>query len=169
MTFIKKLILSTILILGVTVAGFAQETEPVEKEPTFFVSDALMPYVETYFKALRADGWDLRGVLAKDFFVVLSHEVGRDNLDGAAGIAEGMNNDEIVLVTINTDAWVKLEGYAKQDLINHELMHDIFNVYHTPEEEENRLMHPSSYPNNWGDTISRLVGAISDLNEANGY
>ena len=166
MNAVIKVIFGVLLGLIFSQSLNAQETETT---PTFFVSEPLIPYVETYFKALRADGWDLDDVLSKDFFVVLSHEVGRDDLGGAAGIAQGMNKDEIVLVTINTNAWLKLEDFAKQDLINHELMHDIFNVYHTPEEETDRLMHPSSYPKNWGDTIARLVGAIDDLNKANGY
>ena len=142
----------------------------VTKKPLFHISDGLAPYVLTYAKAMKADNWRLDVFVKNDFVVIFSHEVDIDMSEygakGAAGIALGMGKDDLVYVVINTESWVTLEDYEKQDLINHELMHDVFNVKHTPDEEENRLMHPSSYPDNWGDTMSRLIGAISDLNLA---
>ena len=144
--------------------------QPVKKKPLFHLSDGLAPYVLAYAKAMKADNWRLDIFVKNDFVVVFSHEVDIDMTQyakkGAAGVALGMDKDDLVYVVINTEAWVTLEDYEKQDLINHELMHDIFNVRHTPDEEEDRLMHPSSYPKNWGDTMSRLIGAIHDLNEA---
>ena len=162
MTFIKKLILSTILILGVTAAGFAQEIEPVEVKPTFHVSDALQPYVATYIKAMASDGWILSDLFSKEFVVIFSHEVGDDDFP-AAGMALGMFDDSRVFVVINTETWLEIEDFEKQDLVNHELMHDIFDFEHREDDEEH-LMHPSSYPSNWGETMIRLVEAISDLN-----
>ena len=144
--------------------------QPVKKKPLFHLSDGLAPYVLAYAKAMKADNWRLDIFVKNDFVVVFSHEVDIDMTQyakkGAAGVALGMDKDDLVYVVINTEAWVTLEDYEKQDLINHELMHDIFNVRHTPDEEEDRLMHPASYPKSWGETMSRLIGAIHDLNEA---
>ena len=170
---------AVILLSSALSLAYGQETEEaitssgtvevVEKEPVFHISDALVPYVSTYVKALKADNWDLTNVIEHDLFILFDYEIEEDldtfnNNKGAAGIALGMNDDKLVYVVINIDAWVLLSDYGKQDLINHELMHDIFNVKHTDIDDEDKLMHPSSYPKNWGETLARLVGAISDLN-----
>ena len=152
----RKLLLA--LLLGVTFVNAQTE----EKKPLFYVSEGLNPYVLTFFEVMQADEWIMSKFLAKDFAVVLSHDFEVDIKDHA-GEARGMYDDDRVLVIINTDAWVKLEDFEKQDLINHELMHDMFNVEHVDGEDE--LMHPSSYPKSWGDTMQRLVGAINDLNK----
>ena len=175
-----KRVFLAIVLLAFTMNAVAQvETvneiaptgvQPVKKKPLFHLSDGLAPYVLAYAKAMKADNWRLDIFVKNDFVVVFSHEVDIDMTQyakkGAAGVALGMDKDDLVYVVINTEAWVTLEDYEKQDLINHELMHDIFNVRHTPEEEEDRLMHPASYPKSWGETMSRLIGAIHDLNEA---
>ena len=152
-------------VLEIEPSGIVTEVIEIEPEPAFLVSEGLYDYVGNYFKSLSADGWNLKKLFEKDFFVVFDYEIDRDLDDiKAAGIALGMDNDDVVYVVINIDTWVTLEDYRKQDLINHELMHDVFNVKHTDYEERDRLMHPTSYPKNWGETMTRLVGAIHDLN-----
>ena len=145
----------------ITPSGVVTE---VVKTPLFHVSGALAPYVNAFVKSMSADNWNLRTFVETDFVVIFSHEA-EIELD-AAGIALGMDDDKLVYVVIDTATWLAAEDYVKQDLINHELMHDMFNVRHTDEEEEDKLMHPSSYPTNWRETMVRLVDAISDLNLA---
>jgi len=173
-------------MLAFTANSFAQETTAnaitptgvvtdVQIElPTHYINPTLKPYVNTFFAGLVADGWGFTNVKANDIFILFDYEIDKDldkSLDhkGAAGIALGMNNDDVVYVVINIDGWLKLEEYEKQDLINHELMHDIYNVEHTNKEREEKLMHPSSYPKSWAETMYRFIDAIKDLNLANGY
>ena len=152
---------------AITPSGTVTE---VIKPPTFHISDALAPYVLNFLKALKADNWNIGLYTKSDFVVIFSHEVDVNlseyGAKGAAGIALGMDKDDLVYVVINTEAWLNASDYVKQDLINHELMHDMFNVKHTDLEKEDKLMHPASYPDNWGETMVRLVDAISDLNLA---
>ena len=165
-----------IVLLAFGVNAMAQQVETVSaitpsgtvtqvtKKPMFHVSEALAPYVNNFLKALKADNWKLNHFILTDFVVIFSHEA-EIELD-AAGIALGMDDDKLVYVVIDTATWLAAEDYVKQDLINHELMHDMFNVMHTDLEKEDKLMHQTSYPKDWGETMVRLVDAISDLNLA---
>ena len=153
----KKLTLS-ILTLVSTFFLNAQDAIPIN-----YVSDGMKPYVDTFLVVVNQDGWNTSHLDDNDFIVIFSHEVDRD-MEGKAGIALGMYDDNQVMVVINTEAWVMLTDYEKQDLINHELMHDVFNMTHTDEDKEFKLMHPSSYPGSWHETIMRLANAIRDLN-----
>ena len=173
----NKLLLGLLLVSGIT---FAQTEEvitetgtvtEVAEPPTFYVNEILEPYVNTFAAAMSADGWNIGKVKDFDVFILFDYEVDRNisTERKAAGLALGMNNDEQVFVLISIDAWLEMEEYAKQDLINHELMHDIFDVKHTSKLEDDKLMHPSAYPKSWADTFYRLIDAIKDLNKANGY
>ena len=173
-----------IVLLAFGVNAMAQQVETVSaitpsgtvtqvtKKPLFHVSEALAPYVNNFLKSLKADNWKLNHFILTDFVVIFSHEIDFDmsgsgpKSSGAAGIALGMKKDDLVYVVINTEVWLDASDFVKQDLINHELMHDMFNVMHTDLEKEDKLMHPTSYPKDWGETMVRLVDAISDLNLA---
>ena len=149
----------------------AQTTTPTieVKKPTFYVNKVLNPYVAAFIASMSADGWGMQKFLDKDFVVMFDYEVGRNLADDEiAGLALGMNNDDGVMVLIGVEAWVELEEFGRQDLVNHELMHDMFNVEHVST-GENNLMDTKSFPKSWADTFYRLIKAIKNLNEANGY
>ena len=161
------------LVIGLTIGGiialfsfgslFAQESERV-----VLVDDALKPYVLNFSKVIVDSGWSLKKLTeGGNVFIIFDRTIDKD-LEDAAGRALGMNDNNLVYVMINIEQWVDLTDFEKQDLINHELMHDIFNMEHTPIEDEDRLMHPSSYPDDWGDTMSRFMRGIKDVNEKYG-
>ena len=143
-----------------------QEAEP----PSMWINETLAPYVLNFLAIMKQDGWDIEKIKETDIFIIFDYDLGQNGIDrmkGKAGLALGMNDDELVYVVINMSAWVDLDEWGKQDLINHELMHDIFNVEHTPRDSKtSRLMHPQSYPKSYGEMMFRLFGAIKDLNEA---
>ena len=158
-------------LLAFAVNAKAQTTTPTieVKKPTFYVNKVLSPYVTAYLASMSADGWTIQKFLDKDFVVMFDYEVGRNLADDeVAGLALGMHNDDGVMVLIGVEAWVALEDFGRQDLINHELMHDMFNVEHVST-GENNLMDTKSFPKSWADTFYRLIKAIKNLNEANGY
>ena len=156
--------------VGVTTeSNIATSTVDIEKKPTFYVNKVLKPFVNAYLGAMAGDGWRLDGFLENDFIVMFDFEIGRNLAkDEVAGLALGMNNDEAVYVIVSVEAWVALEDFGRQDLISHELMHDMYNVEHVST-GENNLMDTESFPKSWADTFYRLVKAIKNLNEANGY
>lgn len=172
----KNILLTIALVF--TVFASAQELETpvaetevatkVAEEPTFYINEVLKPYVSTFAAGMAADGWDISSTKKHDVFILFDYEIDEQFTD-KAGIALGMFDDEKVFVIISVTAWLELEEYGKQDLINHELMHDIFDVEHTSKLDENKLMHPASYPKSWADTMFRFIDAINDLNEASGY
>ena len=165
------IIIAAILFAG-TVRGqetTVNEITPVEEERSYYVHQSLLPYVSTFVAAMKADGWDFSNVQDNDVFILFDYELGQQGLDrmeGKAGLAYGMNDDEVVYVIIRAEAWLTLEDYEKQDLINHELMHDIFNVRHTTEGDYNELMDTKTFARSWAETFYRLVSAIGDLNES---
>ena len=180
----RNLFLALLLAMGVVTAQettvneitpsgvITQTVVEEQEEPSLWVNDTLKPYVAVFLAIMKKDGWDIDRLREYDIFVIFDYDLGQQGIDrmsGKAGIALGMDNDELVYVVINMSAWVDLDEWDKQDLINHELMHDIFNVRHTAKDDRSRLMHPSSYPRSYGDMMIRLFGAIKDLNIAEGY
>ena len=173
----NKLLLGLLLVSGITFAQTEEAITPtgtvteVVKEPIFYVNSVLEPYVNTFAAAMKADGWDISSIKDHDVFILFDYEVDKNIAEerDAAGLALGMFDDEKVFVLISVEAWVEMEDFARQDLINHELMHDIFDVEHTSKLDDVKLMHPSAYPKNWADTFYRLIDAIKDLNKASGY
>ena len=158
------------LFLALVVLAFALNECNAQEKPDLLISEGLQPYVYNYMEAMTADGWSMKHLLDNDVFIIFDYEIGKDFEErGIVGLALGMDNDELVYVIINVTAWVSLTEYEKQDVVNHELMHDIFNIRHTDKLDKSKLMHPSSYPNSWGETTSRLIDAINDLNNVNGY
>ena len=157
------------LALLVSALSSAQTSTTTEsEEPSIWVNDVLVPYVQTYVSAMNGDGWDLSSIRDTDVFIIFDYDLGQEGIDrmvGKAGLALGMNNDELVYVIISAEAWLTLEEFERQDLINHELMHDIFNVQHTGT-GQNKLMDTKSFPKSWADTFFRLIDAIKDLNES---
>lgn len=155
----------------ITPSGVVTETVVIEEPKTFYINEELKPYVETFVAALLADGWNLGFVKEQDVFIMFDFELGQDGINrmkDKAGLALGMNEDT-TFVIINVEAWLGLEEWGRQDLINHELMHDWFNVVHTDEDDPSKLMHPQSYPKSWAETVYRLIDALKDLNKAYGF
>ena len=158
---IKNIITGLALVFAIH-AG-AQETP----ERTVLIDNGLQKYVFNYFTVMN-EHTDINAILSRgNVFIVFDVSI-NENLNSMehtpAGVALGMNKDDLVYVVINAKSWLGLTDYQKQDLINHELSHDMFNATHVHDDEDD-LMHPSSYPNNWGDTINRINKFTNNLKQ----
>ena len=69
------------------------------------------------------------------------------------GIAWGSENDELVHIEIDRNAWEMLSDLERTALLFHELSHDILNASH--DKGEDNLMHPTSV---YDQTIQLLNG-----------
>lgn len=67
---------------------------------------------------------------------------------GVAGMANGMNNDDIVFIWISKPIWNILSENQREWLIWHELAHDTFNIQHGE-----TLIMSRSIPENVSDLI----------------
>ena len=169
-TFAQVETVSAITPSGVVTEVVATPEPEPEDERVFYVNPELKPYADAFAAAMKADGWDISRIRKHDVFILFDYEIDKNiSEDGHAGLAYGMNDDELVYVLISVEAWIELEDFGRQDLMNHELMHDIFNVEHTSEGDVLKLMDTKTFPRDWADTFFRLIDAIKDLNQANGY
>ncbi len=132
------------------------------------VDRQLRPYVLDYLTEIKKD-WDVSSLWENDFIVIFDTQV-EEALDfegyvmneDILGMAHGMD-EAFVMVIINKENWNDLTRYEKADLINHELMHDVFNYQHVDKAHEDHLMHPSSIASSDTDAKSRFERALNSL------
>ncbi len=132
------------------------------------VDRQLKPYVLDYLTEIKKS-WDVSSLWENDFIVIFDTQVeealdfkGYTMKSEILGMAHGMN-EAFVMVIINKANWNDLTRYEKADLINHELMHDVFNYEHVDEAHEGHLMHPSSIADSDTDAKDRFERALNSL------
>lgn len=87
------------------------------------VDPRLEPYVKEYFDLLDTNNIEYN---TPTMLISVSQPLkGTEYL----GVAKGMNNDDIVYITISPK-FFRLSIYAKRWVMYHELSHDIFNLRH---------------------------------------
>lgn len=92
----------------------------------YFVEDALRREVDEWFIELRKAGVDVK--YGRSFIIVLSNL--KADLEGAAGVAYGMDDDKGVFIRIDISNWSRYDVNLRRWLIWHELGHDVFNLEH---------------------------------------
>ncbi len=99
----------------------------------------------------------------KIYFKDLS-DVSNDPSKTILGIAYGSENDELVEIAIDRNAWLMLSDLERSALLFHELSHDILNASHV-KEVDGHLMHPTSHYTNVNELINGLIGIFVEYRE----
>lgn len=122
----RKILLIGILVIAGISIGNRQKT-------VLHINDIIKPYYEEIIKELEDEGIEIP--------YQESITIGIDPLMNPMllGYAIGMNDDRRVLIQINTKL-ISAHPNQLRYVLLHELLHDIFNVYHYG----NGLMKPSS-------------------------
>ncbi len=141
---LNRLHIAILLIMGllvITLSLLWKVSEKIEQNTLAIYNNgepSLYAYVDEFVKDADRYGYDVSYIY--NYPVIIQFE----QSDDFAGQAYGMNDDELVLVAIDSEEWYLLGLLERKQLMYHELFHDIFNLEH-PETEVGIMSHDGGY------------------------